>query len=245
MAANIEAARQLMYFVGDEVDSKRRCDKEASMVKWFASEMAERVTSDALQIHGGDGYTKDLADRALLARRAADQDLRGHLGDPAPHHLGSAARQAEGRVRCFPTQQLFRIGMLMIVATGVIQVVAQLVLSRVMDVLPSPPLSRYPRFYMMTHSVTAVRDPDDRAHPAGDVVGAGLSLSLERIRRLQAARSISRWRASPRLGANDLALPPDHRMVGALEAAAGMLMFGWSTALLVGVVQRADHRPRP
>jgi alkylation response protein AidB-like acyl-CoA dehydrogenase len=59
MAANIEAARQLMYFVATEVDSKRRCDKEASMVKWFASEMAERVTSDALQIHGGYGYTKD------------------------------------------------------------------------------------------------------------------------------------------------------------------------------------------
>ena len=76
---NIEAARQLMYFVANEIDSKRRCDKEASMVKWFASEMAERVTSEALQIHGGYGYTKDFADRALLARRAADQDFRGHL----------------------------------------------------------------------------------------------------------------------------------------------------------------------
>ena len=61
MAANIEAARQLMYFVATEVDSKRRCDKEASMVKYFASEMAERVTSEALQIHGGYGYTKDMA----------------------------------------------------------------------------------------------------------------------------------------------------------------------------------------
>ncbi len=59
MASNIEAARQLMYFCANEIDSKRRCDKEASMVKWFASEMAERVTSDALQIHGGYGYTKD------------------------------------------------------------------------------------------------------------------------------------------------------------------------------------------
>lgn len=59
MAANIEAARQLMYFVATEVDGKRRCDKEASMAKWFASEMAERVTSDALQIHGGYGYTKE------------------------------------------------------------------------------------------------------------------------------------------------------------------------------------------
>jgi alkylation response protein AidB-like acyl-CoA dehydrogenase len=60
MAAEIEAARQLMYFVADAIDTGRRCDKEASMVKWFASEMAERVTSDALQIHGGYGYTTDL-----------------------------------------------------------------------------------------------------------------------------------------------------------------------------------------
>ena len=60
MAAEIEAARQLMYFVADAIDSGRRCDKEASMVKWFASEMTERVTSEALQIHGGYGYTTDL-----------------------------------------------------------------------------------------------------------------------------------------------------------------------------------------
>ena len=60
MAAEIEAARQLMYFVSEEIDSRRRCDKEAGMAKWFASEMAERVTSEALQIHGGYGYTTDL-----------------------------------------------------------------------------------------------------------------------------------------------------------------------------------------
>jgi alkylation response protein AidB-like acyl-CoA dehydrogenase len=58
MAADIEASRQLMYFVCNEIDSGRRCDKEASMVKLVASEMAERVTSEALQIHGGAGYTK-------------------------------------------------------------------------------------------------------------------------------------------------------------------------------------------
>lgn len=57
MATDIEAARQLMYFVCDEIDQKRRCDKEAAMVKLFASEMAERVTSEALQIFGGAGYT--------------------------------------------------------------------------------------------------------------------------------------------------------------------------------------------
>jgi alkylation response protein AidB-like acyl-CoA dehydrogenase len=60
MAAEIEAARQLMYYAADLDDRGERCDKEASMAKWFASEMAERVTSDALQIHGGYGYTTDL-----------------------------------------------------------------------------------------------------------------------------------------------------------------------------------------
>ena len=61
MASEIEAARQLLYYVCDEIDQGRRRDKEASMVKYLASEMAERVTSEALQIHGGAGYTKDYA----------------------------------------------------------------------------------------------------------------------------------------------------------------------------------------
>jgi hypothetical protein len=47
------------------------------------------------------------------------------------------------------------------------------------------------------------------------------------------------------LGATELALPPQHRMIGAFESAAGMMMFGWSTALLVAVVVRTDRRARP
>ena len=58
MATEIEAARQLLYFVCDKIDSGVRCDKEAAMAKYFASEMSERVTSEALQILGGAGYTK-------------------------------------------------------------------------------------------------------------------------------------------------------------------------------------------
>ena len=61
MAAQIEACRQLMYHVCTEIDSGRRCDKEAAMVKYLAGEMSEKVTSEALQIHGGAGYTKDFA----------------------------------------------------------------------------------------------------------------------------------------------------------------------------------------
>ena len=61
MAAQIEASRALMYHVCTEIDSGRRCDKEAAMVKYLAAEMSEKVTSEALQIHGGAGYTKDFA----------------------------------------------------------------------------------------------------------------------------------------------------------------------------------------
>ena len=58
MATDIEAARQLMYFVCHQIDTGKRCDREAAMVKLFASEMSERVTSEALQIFGGAGYNK-------------------------------------------------------------------------------------------------------------------------------------------------------------------------------------------
>ena len=57
MAAQIEACRQLMYHVCTQIDEGKRCDKEAAMVKYLATEMAERVTSEGIQIHGGGGYT--------------------------------------------------------------------------------------------------------------------------------------------------------------------------------------------
>ena len=57
MASEIESCRQLMYSVCDKIDQGGRCDKEAAMVKYLAAEMSEKVTSDALQILGGAGYT--------------------------------------------------------------------------------------------------------------------------------------------------------------------------------------------
>jgi butyryl-CoA dehydrogenase len=59
MAADIEAARALMYQVATDIDTGRRCSLEASMCKLVATEMAEKVTSEAVQIHGGAGYTTD------------------------------------------------------------------------------------------------------------------------------------------------------------------------------------------
>jgi butyryl-CoA dehydrogenase len=59
MATRIEAARQLVLHAAALRDAGRPCLKEAAMAKLFASEMAERVCSDAIQIHGGYGYLQD------------------------------------------------------------------------------------------------------------------------------------------------------------------------------------------
>jgi hypothetical protein len=59
MATQIEAARQLYLHAARLRDAGAPCLKEASMAKLFASEMAERVCSDAIQIHGGYGYVAD------------------------------------------------------------------------------------------------------------------------------------------------------------------------------------------
>jgi hypothetical protein len=59
MAMQIEAARQLIHHAASLKDAGRPCLKEAAMAKLFASEMAERVCSDAIQVHGGYGYVSD------------------------------------------------------------------------------------------------------------------------------------------------------------------------------------------
>ncbi len=59
MATQVEAAHQLVLNAARLKDAGQPCLKEASMAKLFASEMAERVCSDAIQVHGGYGYLED------------------------------------------------------------------------------------------------------------------------------------------------------------------------------------------
>lgn len=59
MATQIEVARQMVWHAASLRDAGKPCLKEASMAKLFASQMAERVCSDAIQIHGGYGVTAD------------------------------------------------------------------------------------------------------------------------------------------------------------------------------------------
>jgi alkylation response protein AidB-like acyl-CoA dehydrogenase len=60
MATRIEAARHLCYKAAWEFDHGGKDIKLRSMASWFSKEAAVNVTSEALQIHGGYGYMKDL-----------------------------------------------------------------------------------------------------------------------------------------------------------------------------------------
>ena len=59
MAVDIEAARQLAYYAASQKDTGKRSDFEAGLAKVFAAEMAERVTREAMQVHGGYGYSME------------------------------------------------------------------------------------------------------------------------------------------------------------------------------------------
>ncbi|MBN1932573.1 MAG: acyl-CoA dehydrogenase [Desulfobacterales bacterium] len=61
MATEIEAARQLVFSAAAMKDRGEKFTTQASMAKLFASEMVNRVTAKALQMHGGYGFTKDYA----------------------------------------------------------------------------------------------------------------------------------------------------------------------------------------
>ncbi|MBB3809397.1 acyl-CoA dehydrogenase family protein [Pseudochelatococcus contaminans] len=59
MATRIEAARQLVLHAASLKEAGQPCLRQASQAKLFASEIAEKVCSDAIQIHGGYGYLAD------------------------------------------------------------------------------------------------------------------------------------------------------------------------------------------
>ncbi|MHA6689804.1 acyl-CoA dehydrogenase family protein [Devosia sp. A449] len=61
MATQIAVARQMMLHAASLREAGRPAIAEASMAKLFASEMAEKVCSDAIQIHGGYGYLNEFA----------------------------------------------------------------------------------------------------------------------------------------------------------------------------------------
>ena len=69
MATQIDAARLLTHRAIQLVESGQRADKECAMAKWYATEIAVTATRDAVQIHGGNGVTKEFVVERL-AREA-------------------------------------------------------------------------------------------------------------------------------------------------------------------------------
>ncbi|QQS45759.1 MAG: acyl-CoA dehydrogenase family protein [Acidobacteriota bacterium] len=60
MGTRVEAARLLVYSAAEKKDRGERCDLEAGMAKLFATETSQEVAWQAMRIHGGAGYSKDL-----------------------------------------------------------------------------------------------------------------------------------------------------------------------------------------
>lgn len=66
MATEIDAARLLTLRATAMMDAGLRCDSECAMAKWYATEIAVKATRDALQIHGGNGVTKEFIIERLV-----------------------------------------------------------------------------------------------------------------------------------------------------------------------------------
>ncbi len=93
MATQLEASRLLVESAARAFDRGERCDMEAGMAKYFATETAMENALDAMRIHGGYGYSTRVQRRALLPRRAAAADRRRHQRDAADHHREAAHRE--------------------------------------------------------------------------------------------------------------------------------------------------------
>ena len=66
MATRVEASRLLVESAAKAYDTGQRCDMEAGMAKYFASEAALENAMEAMRIHGGYGYSKEYPIERLL-----------------------------------------------------------------------------------------------------------------------------------------------------------------------------------
>lgn len=77
MATQIEAARLLVYRAARLRDAGEPCSKEAAMAKLYSSIVSNKAAYDALQIHGGVGYTKEFTVERLYRDARATEIYEG------------------------------------------------------------------------------------------------------------------------------------------------------------------------
>ncbi len=77
MAAAVDSARLLAWYAGSLADQGKRYTREAAQAKFYATDVAMRVTTDAVQVHGGYGYTKDYMVEKLMRDAKLTQIYEG------------------------------------------------------------------------------------------------------------------------------------------------------------------------
>ncbi len=77
MAALVESSRLLIWHASHLADQKKRYTREAAQAKFYATDAAMRVTTDAVQIHGGYGYTKEFVVEKLMRDAKLTQIYEG------------------------------------------------------------------------------------------------------------------------------------------------------------------------
>ena len=104
MATDLEAARLMVYNAARLKDAGQPFAQQAAMAKLFSSQVADRTTSNCLELFGGYGYSKEYPAEKYLSRRQDRDDLRGHQQHAAcrrsPRRCSSSG--FAGRVRPRP-----------------------------------------------------------------------------------------------------------------------------------------------
>jgi alkylation response protein AidB-like acyl-CoA dehydrogenase len=77
MAVKVDAARLMMYRAAKERDSGEKFTKEASMAKLYASTVAVECALDAIQVHGGYGYSREYPVERFLRDAKVTQIYEG------------------------------------------------------------------------------------------------------------------------------------------------------------------------
>ena len=79
MATEIEAAKLMVYNAARLKDAGQPYVREAAMAKLFASQVAESVASQCVEVFGGNGFVRDYPAEKYYPRRQSRQDLRRHV----------------------------------------------------------------------------------------------------------------------------------------------------------------------
>jgi len=77
MAAAVESSRLLIWYASYLADQHKRFSREAAQAKFYATDAAMRVTTDAVQVHGGYGYTKEFIVEKLMRDAKLTQIYEG------------------------------------------------------------------------------------------------------------------------------------------------------------------------